>query len=132
MQRDGLLPGILGHARQRRVARHARVGDERHRRHFVGELAGERADDVPAHAVADEVVLGDPLHAVDGGRQVGLQGGGSIYEPEVYDHYINSAFAPDGARKPAYFQRLERVLGVPPGRDMHRKPRARRLAAAGT
>ena len=43
---------------------------------------------------------------------VGLQGGGSIYEPEVYDHYNNSAFAPDGALKPAYFDRLERILAA--------------------
>jgi hypothetical protein len=41
---------------------------------------------------------------------VGLQGGGSIYRPEVYDNYINSAFRPDGALKPAYFDRLKRVL----------------------
>ncbi|MBL7199611.1 MAG: hypothetical protein ISS56_05640 [Anaerolineae bacterium] len=41
---------------------------------------------------------------------VGLQGGGSIYEPQVYDHYLNSAFAPDGALKPAYCERLARVL----------------------
>ena len=27
---------------------------------------------------------------------VGLQGGGSRYEPEVYEHYINSVFAADG------------------------------------
>lgn len=41
---------------------------------------------------------------------VGLQGGGSIYKPEVYDSYINSAFRPDGTLKPAYFHRLKRVL----------------------
>lgn len=44
------------------------------------------------------------------GVTVGLQGGGSIYTPDVYDHYINSAYAPDGTFKPAYFARLERVL----------------------
>jgi len=44
------------------------------------------------------------------GVTVGLQGGGSIYVPEVYDHYINSAFDPDGALKPAYCDRLLRVL----------------------
>ena len=44
------------------------------------------------------------------GVTVGLQGGGSIYRPEVYDVYRNSAFAPDGARQPAYFERLRRVL----------------------
>ena len=43
---------------------------------------------------------------------VGLQGGGSIYVPEVYDHYFNSAFAADGSLKPAYFARLERILAA--------------------
>ena len=43
---------------------------------------------------------------------VGLQGGGSIYEPEVYDHYVNNAFEPDGSAKPAYFERLRRVLAA--------------------
>lgn len=41
---------------------------------------------------------------------VGLQGGGSIYAPDVYNHYLSSAFAPDGALKPAWFNRLRRVL----------------------
>ncbi len=41
---------------------------------------------------------------------VGLQGGGSIYRPDVYNSYINSAFAPDGELKEAYFQRLRRIL----------------------
>lgn len=41
---------------------------------------------------------------------VGLQGGGSIYRPEVYDHYRNSAFTPVGELKPAYAERLRRVL----------------------
>ena len=41
---------------------------------------------------------------------VGLQGGGSMYLPEVYDAYVNSAFEGDGTRKPAYFDRLARVL----------------------
>lgn len=41
---------------------------------------------------------------------VGLQGGGSVYKPEVYDNYVNSAFRPDGTLKPAYFHRLKRVL----------------------
>ena len=44
------------------------------------------------------------------GVTVGLQGGGAIYIPEVYDHYINSAFDPDGALKPAYCDRLLRIL----------------------
>lgn len=41
---------------------------------------------------------------------VGLQGGGSIYSPDIYDHYQNSAFEPDGCFRPAYFARLERLL----------------------
>ncbi len=41
---------------------------------------------------------------------VGLQGGGSVYSPEVYNRYINSAFTPDGKFKQAYFDRLLRVL----------------------
>jgi hypothetical protein len=41
---------------------------------------------------------------------VGLQGGGSVYTPEIYEHYENSAFEPDGALRPAYFARLGRVL----------------------
>ena len=43
---------------------------------------------------------------------VGLQGGGAIYSPEVMDRYDNSAFAPDGSLKPAYMERLRRVLAV--------------------
>lgn len=41
---------------------------------------------------------------------IGLQGGGAIYAPEIYDHYINSAFAPSGELKPAYLQRLAQAL----------------------
>ena len=44
------------------------------------------------------------------GVTVGLQGGGSVYVPEIYNVYRNSAFAADGALKPAYFDRLARVL----------------------
>jgi hypothetical protein len=40
------------------------------------------------------------------GVTVGLQGGGSIYVPEVYDAYVNSAFTPEGELKPAYCDRL--------------------------
>ncbi len=46
------------------------------------------------------------------GVTVGLQGGGSIYRPQVYDHYVNTAFGPDGALKPAYLDRLRRVLAA--------------------
>ena len=41
---------------------------------------------------------------------VGLQGGGSVYTPEVYERYVNSAFGADGSFKEAYFDRLGRVL----------------------
>lgn len=44
------------------------------------------------------------------GFTVGLQGGGHYYNPEIYDHYVNSAFHPDGTFKEAYFERLYRVL----------------------
>ncbi|MFX0099453.1 MAG: hypothetical protein ACFFCS_07720 [Candidatus Hodarchaeota archaeon] len=43
---------------------------------------------------------------------VGLQGGGSIYTPEIYDNYDNSAFTPDGKLKEAYFERLDRILKI--------------------
>jgi hypothetical protein len=41
---------------------------------------------------------------------VGLQGGGSVYTPDIYNHYVNSAYEPDGTFKPAYFDRLLRIL----------------------
>jgi len=41
---------------------------------------------------------------------VGLQGGGSVYTPDVYDRYDNSAYRPDGSFKHEYFNRLLRVL----------------------
>ncbi|MCL5996902.1 MAG: hypothetical protein M1546_12730 [Chloroflexi bacterium] len=40
----------------------------------------------------------------------GLQGGGSVYTPDIYDHFVNSAYEPDGTLKPAYFDRLLRVI----------------------
>ncbi|MBN1250174.1 MAG: hypothetical protein JXC32_21095 [Anaerolineae bacterium] len=46
------------------------------------------------------------------GVTVGLQGGGAIYLPEIYDHYVNSAFRPDGSLKPAYMDRLARILAA--------------------
>jgi hypothetical protein len=49
---------------------------------------------------------------------VGLQGGGSVYIPEVYDHYVNSAYEPDGSFKPEYFDRLRRVLQAADGCGM--------------
>lgn len=41
---------------------------------------------------------------------VGLQGGGSVYTPEVRNRYIMSAYRPDGSFKKPYFDRLLRVL----------------------
>lgn len=41
---------------------------------------------------------------------VGLQGGGSIYTPKIYNKYLNSAFTPDGELKEAYFNRLLKIL----------------------
>ncbi|MFC1996859.1 hypothetical protein ACFLXI_04530 [Chloroflexota bacterium] len=43
---------------------------------------------------------------------VGLQGGGPIYNSEIYEHYINSAFLWDGSLNPAYFERLRRILST--------------------
>jgi hypothetical protein len=43
---------------------------------------------------------------------VGLQGGGSIYREDVFGHYLNSAFTPEGELKPDYLTRLERVLAA--------------------
>jgi hypothetical protein len=41
---------------------------------------------------------------------VGLQGGGSVYHPDVYDNYVCSAFEPDGTFRQPYFDRLLRVI----------------------
>jgi hypothetical protein len=41
---------------------------------------------------------------------VNFQGGGAIYRPEVYDHYDNNGFTPAGELKPAYADRMGRVL----------------------
>jgi len=43
---------------------------------------------------------------------IGLQGGGSVYRPEVWDHCIFSGFSADGALKDAYRKRLLRVLNA--------------------
>lgn len=43
---------------------------------------------------------------------VGLQGGGPVYNPEVYEHYINSAFEWDGSLKSTYFERLRKILAT--------------------
>ena len=41
---------------------------------------------------------------------INVQGGGAIYEPEVYDHFDNNGFTPQGELKPAYADRIRRVL----------------------
>jgi hypothetical protein len=41
---------------------------------------------------------------------VGLQGGGSIYKPEIYSAYRMSAFSDDGVPRDPYFERLSRIL----------------------
>ncbi|MBA7570117.1 hypothetical protein ES708_11864 [subsurface metagenome] len=41
---------------------------------------------------------------------VGLQGGGSVYTPSIYNSYENSAFNPDGTLRIPYFNRLLRIL----------------------
>jgi hypothetical protein len=44
------------------------------------------------------------------GITVGLQGGGAIYTSPIYEHYVNTAFRPDGSLKPSYLDRLLRVI----------------------
>jgi hypothetical protein len=41
---------------------------------------------------------------------VNLQGGGPLYVPEIYEAYDNNAFTPGGELKPAYANRLSRIL----------------------
>ena len=43
---------------------------------------------------------------------VGLQGGGAVFRPEVYDNYVCSAYEPDGSFRQPYFDRLARVLAA--------------------
>mgnify|MGYP000586761481 CR=1 FL=1 len=60
----------------------------------------------------DEFCAALPLYRRHGllGVTVGLQGGGSVFVPEVYERYLNTAYTPSGEFKPAYFDRLGRVL----------------------
>ena len=55
-----------------------------------------------------------PVYRAHGllGVTVGLQGGGSVYTPAVYEKYRMSAFAPDGGLKPPYFERLRRIISA--------------------
>jgi len=41
---------------------------------------------------------------------VNVQGGGPLYVPEIYGSYQNNGFTPEGELKPAYANRLARVL----------------------
>jgi hypothetical protein len=41
---------------------------------------------------------------------VNFQGGGALYTPEIYEQYDNNGFTPDGRLKPAYAERMARVL----------------------
>lgn len=41
---------------------------------------------------------------------VGLQGGGAVFTPEVYNNFVNSAFTDKGGLKPAYADRLKQLL----------------------
>jgi len=53
-----------------------------------------------------------PVYRAHGllGVTVGLQGGGSIYAPDIYNTYRMSAFAEDATLKKPYFDRLLTVL----------------------
>jgi hypothetical protein len=53
-----------------------------------------------------------PLYRKNGllGVTVGLQGGGPIYTPNIYENYLNSAFHTDGGLKPRFFDRVKRIL----------------------
>lgn len=41
---------------------------------------------------------------------VGMQGGGSIYRPDIFDKVDNNAFTPQGGLRQPYLERLARVL----------------------
>ena len=41
---------------------------------------------------------------------INFQGGGPLYIPEIYQNYNNNGFTPEGELKPAYADRIERVL----------------------
>lgn len=62
----------------------------------------------------DEFCAMLPVYRAHGLRAVtvGLQGGGSVYTPEVWNECVMSGFAPDGSLKPAWAARLRRVLAA--------------------
>ena len=41
---------------------------------------------------------------------INIQGGGPLYIPEIYQNYNNNGFTPEGELKPAYADRIKRVL----------------------
>ena len=41
---------------------------------------------------------------------VNFQGGGPLFAPEIYEHFDNNGFTPEGDLKPAYADRMARVL----------------------
>jgi len=41
---------------------------------------------------------------------INLQGGGALYWPEIYNQFDNNGFTPEGDLKPAYADRMARVL----------------------
>lgn len=44
------------------------------------------------------------------GVTLNFQGGGGCYRPKIYEQYDNNGFTPDGELKPAYGDRMARVL----------------------
>jgi hypothetical protein len=44
------------------------------------------------------------------GLTINVQGGGPLYVPEIYRTYDNNGFTPEGRLKPAYAERIDRVL----------------------
>ena len=41
---------------------------------------------------------------------INVQGGGAIYDAEVYDHFDNNGFTAEGKLKPAYARRIQQVV----------------------
>ena len=62
----------------------------------------------------DDFCAALPLYFNHGlfGVTIGLQGGGPVYTPDIYDNYINSAFEWDGSPKKPYITRLKRILST--------------------
>ncbi len=60
----------------------------------------------------DEFIAALPLWKSHGilGFTLNFQGGGGRYVPDVYDTYINNGFTNQGVIKPAYADRIQRIL----------------------